>query len=133
MVLLILLICPALLSTKPANILMLIPEERQEGRWRWRKEKMLLCLDFRPSSLWLFPLPQLQFSRRTKCEGLGGWEERSHISKRVETRIRKKIETHFIGIRFISSPPLLCFPQELAGGKGAEGSLQAREVLGADT
>lgn len=47
MVLLILLICPALLSTKPANILMLTPEERQEGRWRrWRKEKMLLCLDF---------------------------------------------------------------------------------------
>lgn len=37
-----------------------------------------------------FLCPSLRFSGRTKSEGLGGWEERSHISKKVETRIRRK-------------------------------------------
>lgn len=63
--------------------------------------------------------------------GAAGGRGRSHISKKVGTRIRRKSKN--VGRILINVIPLLRpFSYEQGGGKQVEGSLKGSEVLGAD-
>lgn len=100
MVLLILLIHPLLLSTRQGQHLNAYTRGEtgrqivvgMGGKRKW------FCI-WTPdllSSLAFIPPPQRpQVFGRTNSEGMWGWEERSHISKKVEARVFKNQKTFY--------------------------------------